>query len=117
MRTGISLSVTPADMDRLRALVKDRNAPQKHVWRAQIVLLSAEGTGTNAIMRENRQVQDLRLALAGTLRGRRGGRTSARQDAALPHPEARSFRRRTRHRADHGGAAGRSDALDGRGDG
>jgi transposase len=39
-------------MDRLRALVKDRNAPQKHVWRAQIVLLTAEGVGTNAIMRE-----------------------------------------------------------------
>jgi transposase len=36
----------------LHALVKDRNAPQKHVWRAQIVLLSAEGFGTNAIMRE-----------------------------------------------------------------
>ena len=52
MRTGISLSVTPADIDRLRDLVKDRNAPQKHVWRAQIVLLSAEGAGTNAIMRE-----------------------------------------------------------------
>jgi transposase len=52
MRTGISVSVTPADVDRLRALVKDRNAPQKHVWRAQIVLLSAEGVGTNAIMRE-----------------------------------------------------------------
>jgi hypothetical protein len=41
MRTGISLSVTPADVDRLRALVKDRNAPQKHVWRARIVMLSA----------------------------------------------------------------------------
>ena len=52
MRPGISISVTPADLDRLRALVKDRNAPQKHVWRAQIVLLSAEGAGTNAIMRE-----------------------------------------------------------------
>ena len=52
MRTGISLSVTPADLDRLRALVRDRNAPQKHVWRAQIVLFSAEGAGTNAIMRE-----------------------------------------------------------------
>lgn len=39
-------------MDRLRALVKDRNAPQKHVWRAQIVLMSAESFGTNAIMRE-----------------------------------------------------------------
>jgi hypothetical protein len=37
-------------------LVKDRNAPQKHVWRAQIVLLSAEGLGTNAIMRETGNV-------------------------------------------------------------
>jgi hypothetical protein len=52
MRTGISISVTPADLDRLRDLVRDRNALQKHVWRAQIVLLSAEGLGTNAIMRE-----------------------------------------------------------------
>jgi transposase len=39
-------------LDRLQALVKDRNAPQKHVWRAQIVLLTAEGLGTSAIMRE-----------------------------------------------------------------
>ena len=52
MRSGVSLSVTPADLDRLRGLVKDRNAPQKHVWRAQIVLLTAEGVGTNSIMRE-----------------------------------------------------------------
>jgi transposase len=52
MRPGVSLSVTPADMDRLRALVKDRNALQKHVWRAQIVLLSVGGVGPNAIMRE-----------------------------------------------------------------
>jgi transposase len=52
MRTGVTLSVTHGDLERLRALVKDRNAPQKHVWRAQIVLLSAEGVGTNAIMRE-----------------------------------------------------------------
>jgi len=52
MRTSVSLSVTSAAMDRLRNLVKDRNAPQKHVGRAQIVLLSAEDLGTNAIMRE-----------------------------------------------------------------
>src|ERR1017187_622919 len=52
MRPGICLSVTPADLDRLRAVGKDRNAAQKHVWRAQIVLLSAEGLGTNAIIRE-----------------------------------------------------------------
>ena len=52
MRTGVSFSVTPADLDRRRGLMKDRNAPQKHVWRARIVLLSAQGLGTNAIMRE-----------------------------------------------------------------
>ena len=27
------------------------NAPQKHVWRAEIVLLTADGVGTNEIMR------------------------------------------------------------------
>jgi hypothetical protein len=53
MRTGIILSVTHADLDSAsRALVKDRNEPQKRVWRAQIVLLSADDAGTNAIMRE-----------------------------------------------------------------
>ena len=43
MRTGVTLSISQTDLDRLHALVKDRNAPQKHVWRAQIVLLSAGG--------------------------------------------------------------------------
>jgi hypothetical protein len=32
-------------------LVRDHNAPQKHVWRAEIALLTAEGVGTNEIMR------------------------------------------------------------------
>src|SRR6202166_4144992 len=52
MRVGITLSVSSAELDRLHALVSDRNAPQKHVWRAQIVLLTAEGVGTSAIMRD-----------------------------------------------------------------
>jgi transposase len=51
MRTGISFTVSPADRRRLRAVVKDRNAPQKHVWRAEIVLLTADGAGTAEIMR------------------------------------------------------------------
>jgi transposase len=51
MRAGKSLSVSSADVGRLKALVQDRNTPQKHVWRAEIVLLTAEGVGTNAIMR------------------------------------------------------------------
>src|SRR5512147_418976 len=52
MRPGISISLTDADRERLDAIVRDRNSPQKHVWRARIVLLTAAGLGTNAVMRE-----------------------------------------------------------------
>ena len=51
MRTGISIALSLSDRKRLQALVNDRNAAQKHVWRAEIVLLSADGAGTNEIMR------------------------------------------------------------------
>ncbi len=52
MRPGVSITLTDADRKRLDAIVLDRNSPQKHVWRARIVLLSAAGLGTNAIRRE-----------------------------------------------------------------
>jgi len=52
MRTGISIAVSEADRERLEVLVRDRNTPQKHVWRARIVLLTAAGLGTNAIMEQ-----------------------------------------------------------------
>ena len=51
MRTETSIAVTPPDRRRLERIVADRNARQKHVWRARIVLLSADGLGTNAIVR------------------------------------------------------------------
>ena len=51
MRAGKSLSVSSADIRRLKAVVQGRNTPQKHVWRAAIVLLTAEGVGTNEIRR------------------------------------------------------------------
>jgi transposase len=51
MRTGISITVKSSDRKRLKAILKNRNAPQKHAWRAEIVLLTAEGLGTNEIMR------------------------------------------------------------------
>jgi transposase len=51
MRTGISVTVKLAGRRRLEALAKDRNAAHKHVWRVEIVLLSAAGVGTNEIMR------------------------------------------------------------------
>ncbi len=52
MRTGISITVSTADRRRLEAVVADRNSPQKHVWRARIILLTGAGLGTMAIMRE-----------------------------------------------------------------
>ena len=51
MRPEISCTLSPADRRRLEALVEDRNVAQKHVWHARIVLLSADGIGTNGIMR------------------------------------------------------------------
>jgi Homeodomain-like domain len=51
MRAGKSLSVSSADIRRLKALVQDRNTPRKHVWRAESVLLSADGVGTNETIR------------------------------------------------------------------
>ena len=51
MRIGISITVSSADCLRLEGVVIDRNAAQKHVWRAAIVLLSADGVGTTEIMR------------------------------------------------------------------
>jgi transposase len=51
MRTGITVEVSAADRQRLAAIVSDRNSRQKHVWRAEIVLLTADGCGTEEIMR------------------------------------------------------------------
>ncbi len=51
MRSERSISVTPADRKQLEAIVSRRTAPQKHVWRARIVMMTAEGLGTNAIVR------------------------------------------------------------------
>ena len=50
MRSGISIAVTASDRTRLEALVAARGSPQKHVWRARIVLLTDDGLGTVAIM-------------------------------------------------------------------
>ena len=52
MRTGITITVSPLDLQRLEAIVRDGNSAQKHVWRARIVLMSSQGRGTNAIKKE-----------------------------------------------------------------
>jgi transposase len=53
MRAGIVVTVTRADRRRLEAIVADRGAPQKHVWRANIILATADGCGTAEIMRRS----------------------------------------------------------------
>ncbi len=50
-RDDICLYVSPGDRRRLEALVGDRNTPSKVVWRAEIVLATTDGCGTNEIMR------------------------------------------------------------------
>src|SRR4029453_7621192 len=53
MRAGIVVNVTPEDRRRLEAIVSDRSAQQKHVWRAKIILATADGCGTSEIMRRS----------------------------------------------------------------
>src|SRR3984893_11383386 len=53
MRAGIVVNVTRADRRRLEAIVADRSAPQKHVWRTNIILAAADGCGTAEIMRRS----------------------------------------------------------------
>lgn len=50
MHSGVSVSVSTADRRRLETIVAGRNTPQKHVWRARVILPTAEGLGTTAIM-------------------------------------------------------------------
>src|SRR6266705_3678339 len=50
-RDDICIWVGPANRARLKSIIADRNSTSKAVWRARIVLATAEGRGTNAIMR------------------------------------------------------------------
>jgi len=52
MRENVSFDVSAADRTRLLKLISDRNTQAKVVWRAKIILATADGLGTMAIMRE-----------------------------------------------------------------
>ena len=56
MRTGISITITRSVRGRLEAITRDRNASQKHAWRAAIILSRADGVGTNEFDRHERFV-------------------------------------------------------------
>jgi len=74
VREGITVEASAADLTRLEAIVSDRNSPQKHVWLAQIVLLTADGLG--------RHQQSDRVALAGTVHD--GGGDGLLRDKTRP---------------------------------
>jgi transposase len=50
-RNDICIYVNPASRAQLEAIIVDRNSPSKVVWRAHIVLATADRLGTNAIMK------------------------------------------------------------------
>jgi transposase len=51
MHERSQIELSSAHHAELEAAVANRNSPQKHVWRAKIVLLTADGHGTAGIMR------------------------------------------------------------------
>jgi transposase len=53
-RNDICLYLAPDDRAQLQSLLTDRNTPRKLVWRAEIVLATADRHGTNEIMRRAR---------------------------------------------------------------
>src|SRR5215211_2380626 len=50
MRKIERILISEADRERLGRLVRDRNTPQKVVWRARIVLLASHGLTAEAIV-------------------------------------------------------------------
>src|SRR4051812_25492449 len=96
MRPGISITLHPSDRHRLEAIIADRNTPQKHVWRAEIVLLSADGVGTVEIMRRTGTSKTCvwRWQERFAEQGARGRRTARRARGRRARPEKkRSVRR------------------------
>src|SRR3979409_2782964 len=49
MRKIEQIWISAADRERLERLVRDRNTPQKVVWRARIVLLASDGLTAEGI--------------------------------------------------------------------
>src|SRR5829696_3368993 len=61
MKKGVEVRLGPGDRERLEAVIGSGNSPQKHVWRARIVLLSAAGVGTMTIQRQTGKGKNQRL--------------------------------------------------------
>ena len=72
------MNVTRADRLRLEAIVLDRSAPQKHVWRANVILATADGCGTAEIMRRSGKSKPVVWRWQARIHGRGRRRADAR---------------------------------------
>src|SRR5512133_977281 len=115
MRRDVTVEVSAADRARLEAVVADRNSPQKHVWRAKIILATADGLGTAEIMRRSGKSKP--SVWRWQERFMTDGVDSARQDAAVADPALAADDHRSRDRADGDRTAAPGHPLDGGGDG
>jgi hypothetical protein len=86
-RDDICIYVNPANRTGLEAIITDRNSMSKAVWRAEIVLATADELGTNVIMRSTGKSKPCRLAVAGALCRERCRGIAALREAAA-HLEA-----------------------------
>src|SRR6059058_1366338 len=111
MREGINVEVSAADRVRLEATVADRNSPQKHVWRAGIVLATADGLGTGEIVRRTGRSKP--CVWRWQERFMREGVPGLMRDKTRPsHPAPDAGHDRPRGRTDGLRAAARGDPLD-----
>ena len=78
-------------------MIGSGNSPQKHVWRARIVLLSADGVGTMAIQRQTGQGQadDLAMVKGPNSFGRARHGAPVRNTQNIPFRTRRSSSRGT----------------------
>ena len=83
MRKIERILISAADRERLDRLIRDRNTPQKVVWRARIVRLAGDGFGDRHCGGGGQERAD-GAPLASPLRGQGGGRTVEGR-----HPSAR----------------------------
>src|SRR5271166_5738817 len=115
MREAISIDVSAADRERLAAVAADRNSPQKHVWRARIILATAD-CGTAEIMRRAGVSKPCVWRWQERFM-REGVGPAARQDAKTRSAAIAAGDDRSGHRTHHRRTAGRGDPLDRAGDG
>jgi hypothetical protein len=116
MRTGIGITVTASDRDRLGAMAAPRE-PAEACWRARIALLTDDGLGTSAIIAATGEFKTCvwrgqERFMAEGVRG-----SAARQDSTSRQGTGPGAARRRYRPPDTATAAARSDPLHGARDG